>query len=171
MSFELDQQDTASLGLFFKQGALYKELLKLPKPKETYAYDWKDQHGKERDTISPVRYEELKYSIDCYMIADNIDDLQIKRSAILELLSNPTGFVLYSQTLGRTFKLFYEDSPSFNVLNSVINNGRKVYCEFTLNLINNWDDAELIVPLEDVNQLALTELGDQIYVMIKKQLF
>lgn len=171
MSFELDTQNTESLGLFFKQGTLFKELLKFPKPKTPYTYNWADQHGEERDTISPVRYESVKYAPVCYLIATDVNDLMVKRSRILELISNPKGFLLNSSTLGRSYKLYYEDSPTFNVLNPILLSSGKIYCEFTLNLLNNFDEVGLIVPLQDVNSLVLTELGEQIYVMINKQLF
>ena len=171
MSFELDNKNTESLGLFFKQGTLYRELLKFPKPKPAYTYNWPDQHGEERDTISPVKYDPVKYAPVCYLIANDVDDLMAKRSAILELISNPKGFLLNSTTLGRSYKLYYEDSPTFNVLNPMLLSSGKIYCEFTLNLINNFDEVGLIVPLQDINSYVLTELGQQIYVTINKQLF
>ncbi|MGJ1321446.1 hypothetical protein ACR780_02040 [Sphingobacterium faecium] len=171
MSFELDAQNTESLGLFFKQGTLHKELLKLPKVKEPYTKNWPDQHGVERDTISPVRYEPLRYAPVCYLVADDVEDLQLKRIRILELISNRMGFVLNSTTLGRSFKLYYEDSPSFNLITPILTYAGKIYCEFTLNLVNNFDEVGLKVKLRDVNSLVLTELGQQIYVSINKQLF
>lgn len=171
MSFELDSENIESLGLFFKQGTLFKELLKFPKPKTPYTYNWADQHGEERDTISPVRYESVKYAPVCYLIANDVDDLMAKRSAILELISNPKGFLLNSTTLGRSYKLYYEDSQTFNVLNPMLLSSGKIYCEFTLNLINNFDEVGLIVPLQDINSYVLTEFGQQIYVTINKQLF
>lgn len=171
MSFELDNKNIESLGLFFKQGTLYKELLKFPKPKTPFTYNWADQHGEERDTISPVRYEPLKYTLVCYMVADDVDDLMAKRTKILDLISNPKGFLLNSTTLGRSFKLYYEDSPSFNLITPILTAAGKIYCEFTLNVINNFDEVGLIVPLQDINSYVLTELGQQIYVTINKQLF
>ncbi|MNL19144.1 hypothetical protein D3C87_1403300 [compost metagenome] len=89
----------------------------------------------------------------------------------MELISNRKGFVLNSTTLGRSFKLYYEDSPSFNLITPILTYAGKIYCEFTLNLVNNFDEVGLKVKLRDVNSLVLTELGQQIYVSINKQLF
>ncbi|MGA6117420.1 hypothetical protein [Sphingobacterium anhuiense] len=171
MSFDVNNANTESLGLFFKKGTLFRELLKFPNPKPAYTYNWQDQHGEERDTISPVKYEPVKYGLVCYLVADDVEDLMAKRSAILELISNPKGFLLNSTTLGRSYKLYYEDSPTFNVLNPMLLASGKIYCEFTLNVINNFDEVGLIVPLQDSNSYVLTELGQQIYVTINKQLF
>jgi len=171
MSFDVNNANTESLGLYFKKGTLFRELLKFPKPKPPYTYNWPNQHGEERDTISSVKYEPVKYALVCYLIADDVEDLMAKRSAILELISNPKGFLLNSTTLGRSYKLYYEDSPTFNVLNPMLLASGKIYCEFTLNVINNFGEVGLIVPLQDINSYVLTELGQQIYVTINKQLF
>ncbi|MEN5087662.1 hypothetical protein ABE426_14440 [Sphingobacterium faecium] len=170
MSLMLNNQQTEALGLYFKKGILYKELLKYPKAKQRYTYNWPDQHGEEIDRVSPTYYESLNYSIACYLEAENIEDLQVKRGRILELISAPEGFLLKSETLGRTFRLFYLDSPSFNTINPIWNKGQ-LYCEFMLNFKNNFDKEEQVLALADVKGLILTELGEQIYVTDNRRVF
>lgn len=171
MSFELENENAESFGLYFKKRTLFKELLKPPKIKEPYTKNWPDQHGTERDTISPTRFESIDYSPICYLIGDNIEDLINKRSRVIELLSNPKGFLLNCPVLGRSYRLYYKDIQNFNVLTPMLDRPGKLYCEFTLNLINNFDEVGLRVKLRDINSFVLTELGQQIYVSINKQLF
>lgn len=161
---------TRELGLYFKKGGLYQELLKLPKPKERFSYDWKDENGKEYDTITPTVYESLQYNIPCYLVADNIDDLQAKRAAILELISAPEGFSFYSNTLGRGYYLRYIDSPSFRTLNPIWSNG-KLYCEFSLLFENNFDPTLTSFALADEYNFIITESDEQIIVEDYQQNF
>ncbi|PVH27012.1 hypothetical protein [Sphingobacterium corticibacter] len=164
MSSILNSTPATSLGLYFRRGSLYSELLKLPKPKERFFNEWPDQHGREYDTTSPTVYEPLQYSIACYLTADSIGDLQQKRSDVLELISKPEGFTLFSETLGRGFALRYIESGSFNTINPIWSKG-KLYCEFTLTLENNFAPTEQLFRLEDINSIVLTEKGEEIYVM------
>lgn len=164
MSDNFNSTPITSLGLFFRKGSLYKELLKLPKPKERFFNEWPDQNGREYDTTSPTVFEALQYSIACYLTADSIGDLQQKRSDILELISKPEGFTLFSQTLGRGFALRYIESGSFNTINPIWSKG-KLYCEFTLTLENNFAATEQLFRLEDLDSIVLTEQGEEIYVM------
>lgn len=170
MPVSLNDTPSQDLGLFFKRGGLYSELLKLPKPKERYSYDWMDEHGKEYDTISPTVYESLRYEIPCYLVASDVDDLQAKRTAVLELISAPEGFNFYSNTLGRGFKLRYIDSPSFRTLNPVWSKGR-LYCEFTLVLENNFDPTITEFILADDSNIIVTEVDEQIIVQDYQQHF
>lgn len=163
MPVSFNDSPVESLGLFFKRDSLYKELLKLPKPKERYSFDWKDDHGKERDTISTVVYEAVTYNVACYLVAENLPDLQAKRSAILELFSSPGGFILNIHTLGKSYHVYYMDSPSFNTLTPIWTKG-KLYCEFTLNLENDFQETLNEFALADSNNLIVTELNEQIIV-------
>ncbi|MCL7987726.1 hypothetical protein M8998_07230 [Sphingobacterium sp. lm-10] len=164
MPTNLNSLRATSLGLYFRKGSLYSELLKLPKPKERFFNEWPDQHGKEYDTTSPTVYESMQYSIVCYLVADNVQDLQEKRTAILQLISAPTGFSFFSETLSRGYALRYVESPSFNTLTPIWSNG-KLYCEFTLTLENNFAATEQLNVLQDINSIVLTERGEQILVM------
>jgi len=170
VNFELNANNTESLGLFFKRGSLYKELLKLPKPKQRVFNEWPDEHGKEYDTTSPTVYESLTYTIDCYLVAADVADLMNKRRVLLELLSAPDGFSLYSNTLQRGYSLRYIDSPSFNTLVPVWRNDT-LYCEFSLALENNFDAVDVLLPLATEGGLVLTEDNEKIYVQDKRQLF
>ncbi|MFD1770859.1 hypothetical protein [Sphingobacterium suaedae] len=170
MPVNFNDTPSQDLGLFFKKGGLYGELLKLPKPKERYSYDWKDEHGKEYDTFSPTVYESLQYNIPCYLVANDVDDLQAKRTAILELISAPAGFDFYSNTLGRGFKLRYIDSPSFRTMNPIWSKG-KLYCEFTLVFENNFDPTITQFALADEYNFIVTENDEQIIVEDYKQHF
>lgn len=171
MSFELDNENAKSFGLYFKKGTLYKELLRPPSIKEPYTMDWADQHGVERDTISPTKFAAMTYSPVCYLIGDNIENLLDKRSRVMDLLSNPKGFLLNSPVLGRSYRLYYKEIQNFNVLTPMLGGPGRLYCEFTLVVENIFDEVGLVVPLQDVNSYVLTEMGEQIYVIINKQLF
>ncbi len=164
-----DKPQTA-LGIHFKQGTLYNQLLRLPKPKERYSYDWKDEHGKEVDEVSPTVYEAIQYNFACYLEADNLPDFMAKRAALLAILSAPEGFILTSHTLGLSYKLRYIDSPSFNTLTPIWREG-KLYAEFTLTLENNYAPTINVFELADEESLIVTESGDQIYVEAYSQNF
>lgn len=168
--FDIENANTEGLGLYFKRGSLFGELLKLPKPKERFFNDWADDHGKDYDSTTPTFYEALKYSIGCYLIADDIGDLQDKRTAILSLISNPAGFTLYSQTLGRGFHLRYLDSPSFRNMTPLFAKG-KLYCEFTLELENNFAPADTEFYLADDQAYILTENNEYITITEKQRNF
>lgn len=161
--FNINDFSTDGLGLYFKKDSIYNEFLKLPKPKERFFNDWKDEHGKDYDETSPTYYEPLQYQIQCYLIADYTSDLINKRSQILSLISNPAGFTIYSNTLGRGFHLRYIDSPSFRNLNPIWSQG-KLYCEFTLVLENNFNPTEVEYELSDEENFMFTENDEQIIV-------
>ena len=161
--FELNGENTEGLGFYFKRGSLNRELLKLPKPKPRYTYDWKDQNGLERDTITPITYEAIQYTINCYLAATDLTDLLDKRNAVISLLSNPAGFVLKSNTLGRSYKMYYIDSTLFNTL-TPINANSKLYCEFALTLENDYEATLNEFYLADDNALIVTEDEDYIVV-------
>lgn len=162
--FELEGQNTEGLGLYFKKGTLNKELLKLPKPKARYTYDWKDQHGLERDTISPMYYEPVTYNIGCYLVGNDVADLLSKRDSLINVISNPAGFILKSNTLGRSYKMTYIDSTNFNVL-SGINGNSKIYCEFMLVVENDYQATINEFYLADDTVLILTE--DDSYIVVQ----
>lgn len=168
--FNINEANTEGLGLYFKRDSLYKELLRLPKPKERYTKDWRDEHGLEVDRMSPTRYEAIEYSISCYLVAEDVNDLQEKRENIITILGNPNGFRLYSQTLGREYRLDYLDSPSFRNITPLFIQGR-IYCEFTLNLRNNYDPTLTEFYLADDENYILTEQDEYIIVNDLQQNF
>jgi len=129
-----------------------------------------DEHGKEYDTTSPTVYESLQYNIPCYLVADSVDDLQAKRTAILELISAPSGFDFYSNTLGRGFHLRYLDSQSLRTLVPIWKDG-KLYCEFTLIFENNFEATLTQFALADDYNFIITENEEQIIVEDYQQHF
>ncbi|TDS14731.1 hypothetical protein [Sphingobacterium paludis] len=159
-----------ALGIHFKRGTLYNQLLRFPKPKERYSYDWKNEHGKEVDELSPTVYEAIQYNVSCYLEAKDLPDFMAKRAALLAILSDPKGFILTSHTLGLSYKLRYIDSPSFNTLTPIWTGG-KLYAEFTLTLENNYAPTINVFELADEESLIVTESGDQIYVEAYSQNF
>lgn len=166
----LNDSETEGLGLYFKRDGLYRELLKLPKPKQRFFNEWADEHGKDYDDSAPTVYESLEYDISCYLWATDAANLQYKRSAILDLISAPDGFTLFSNTLGRGYHLRYIDSPSFRNLTPLFVQG-KLYCEFTLKLENNFKPSEAEFFLADDTDYILTEDEEYIIVTDKQQRF
>ena len=159
--FSIDNTNTDGLGLYFRRDSIYNELGKLPKPKERFYNDWIDEHGKDYDTQSPTVYESLQYDAQCYLVAEGVADFQEKRASLLEILSRPDGFTLFSNTLGRGFHLRYLDSPSLRHLVPVWS-GRRIYAEFTLRLENNFAPTETWFFLTDEADYVLTENNEYI---------
>lgn len=168
--FDINSANTEGLGLYFKRSSLYRELLRLPKPKARFSNDWIDEHGKDYDSQSPTLYESIKYSIGCYLVAESIGDLMEKRSALLAIISLPEGFTLFSNTLGRGYKLRYLDSPSFRNMVPLFTSGR-MYCEFTLELENNFDPTDTEFLLTDSVDYVLTEQDEYVIAPILTQNF
>lgn len=159
--FSIDNTNTDGLGLYFRRDSIYNELGKLPKPKERFYNDWIDEHGKDYDTQSPTVYESLQYDVQCYLVAEGVADFQEKRASLLEILSRPEGFTLFSNTLGRGFHLRYLDSPTLRHLVPVWS-GRRIYAEFTLRLENNFAPTETWFFLTDEVDYVLTENNEYI---------
>lgn len=170
MHVNFNDKPQTALGIHFKRGTLYNQLLRFAKPKERYTYDWKDQHGKEVDEVSPTIYEAIQYNFACYLEADSLPDFMAKRAALLEILAALEGFILTSHTLWMSYKLRYIDSPSFNTLTPISTSG-KLYAEFTLTLENNYAPTINVFELADEEALIVTESGDQIYVEAYTQNF
>ena len=168
--FNINEANTEGLGLYFKRDSIYNELGKLPKPKQRFFNDWADEHGKDYDEVSPTYYEALEYSIGCYLVAIDIADFQEKRSVILSIISAPSGFTLFSETLGRGFHLRYIDSPSFRHINPVWSSG-KLYCEFVLKMENNFKPTLTEFFLADEDDYILTEQDEYIIVNDLQQNF
>lgn len=170
MEFNINDKSTEGLGLYFKRGSLYSELLRLPKPKQRFFNEWADEHGRDYDESAETVYDPLEYDIACYLVAEDVYDLQEKRSAILSMISAPGGFTMFSNTLGRGFHLRYMDSPSFRNLTPLFVQG-KLYCEFTLKLENNFQETDTQFFLADDEAFILTEDNEYIIVTEKQQNF
>lgn len=168
--FNIDDAVADGLGLYFKKESIFNQLGRLPKPKPRFFNDWPDQHGKDYDEVSPTFYEALEYEISCILIAESVSDFQEKRSQILSIISQPVGFTLFSETLGRGFHLRYLDSPSFRHINPVWSNG-KLYCEFVLKLENNFKPTLTEFFLADKENYILTEQDQYIIVPDLQQNF
>lgn len=168
--FSIDNANTEGLGLYFRRGSIYNELGKLPKPKERFFNNWADEHGKDYDTQSPTVFEALQYDIQCYLVAEGVADFQTKRSSLLEILSQPEGFTLFSNTLGRGYHLRYLDSPTLRHLVPIWS-VRRIYAEFTLRLENNFAPSEMRFFLTDEIDYVLTENDEFIEITQTQQNF
>jgi len=169
MSFELENKDTVSFGLYFQRGT-WGELLKLPVPKERAYHDWADEHGRDYDDVSPTVFQALQYNIKCYLKSNSLTDLQNQREALLEILAKPKGFNLRIDALGRSYALRYISSPDFTVLNPRTIGG-DIFSDFTLVLENNFEPVGVDFYLADVNGLILSYPDKPIQFEQQKQLF
>ncbi|MBE8712528.1 hypothetical protein [Sphingobacterium hungaricum] len=167
--FDINAENTEELGLYFKRGSLFSELLKLPKPKPRFFNEWATENGKDYDTTSPTVYEAITYSPTCYLVADSVEDLLSKRSAIIQILSAPSGFTFGVKLFGREYHLRYLDSPSFRNLTPIATTNGKQYCEFALNLENNFQPTNVdAIWIAEGGAEITTESGDNIWVTIKR---
>lgn len=168
--FSIDDKETVLTGIYFKRGSVYDELGKLPKPKEAFFNNWPDQHGKDYDETVPMVFEALEYNISCYLIANDIGEYLNKRDELLAILMKPTGFTLFSNTLGRAFHLRYLDSTFFHHVNPVWSNG-KLYIEFMLKLENNFKPTDGKYYLTTGGDYLLTENNEYLVITEKKVFF
>lgn len=170
MGFSINGKDAVvQFKLLFRRGT-FSELLKLPTPKERAFHDWQDEHGKDYDDVSATVYEALQYNIKCYLKSSSLSDLQNQREALLQVLSNPKGFNLRVDALGRSYSLRYVSSPDFNILNPSEHRGF-IYSAFTLVLENNFAPVGVDFYLADVNGLILSYPDKPIQFEQQKQLF
>ncbi|MCS4164469.1 hypothetical protein [Sphingobacterium sp. BIGb0116] len=170
MGFSINDMDALTqFKLLFRRGT-FSELLKLPVPKERAFHDWSDEHGKDYDDVSATVFQALQYSIKCYLKSSSLNDLQNQRESLLKVLSDPKGFNLRVDALGRSYALRYVSSPDFNILNPREHKGF-IYSAFTLVLENNFAPVGVDFYLADVNGLILSYPDKPIQFEQQKQLF
>ncbi|WP_433863130.1 hypothetical protein [Sphingobacterium thalpophilum] len=126
----------ATYGILFRKGA-YAELLKAPKRKKGYEYDWGDENGIETDPQEVPVYERLTYNLPIVIEARNGAEFFQRYNAFKMLLLNSKEFNLDVLDLGRRFKVRYSDMSSFDKLTTIKGN-KKVTCYFTLQLTDDY---------------------------------
>jgi hypothetical protein len=164
--FLINGQDISSLGMYFKKGTIFKELLKMPKPKERQLNNWSDENGYDYDNLSPTYFEPLEYNPTVYLVANNLSQLITRRDSLIALLNDPEGFTLTSITLGKDYLLRFVDSGQFNDLTPVWK-GRKLFCEIQMKWINNHEQAEEYGVLYDDNDVPILDEEGH-YIIVKK---
>lgn len=123
-------------GILFRKGT-YAELLKAPKRKKGYEYDWGDSNGIETDPNEVPVFERKSYNLPIYLEADNETKFYQKYNAFIQFLYSAKEFNLDFIAMGRRFKVRYSDMSSFNKLTTIKGNN-KVGCYFTLQLTDDY---------------------------------
>lgn len=136
---EINDTGYGGLGFFIKKDSLFKELLKFPEIKPRLEYNYGDENGVVRDTMSPVTFEPLTINIECYLIADTVEELMDNRKELFRAITDPNGFTMTIQTLGVKVRLYFNSSSNFQTLRPIWMNGVKVLA-FNLNLTYLYDE-------------------------------
>lgn len=126
----------AAYGIVFRPGT-YAELLKAPKRKKGYEFDWGDENGIETDPNEVPVYERQVYNLPIFIQADNGTQFYQRYNAFKSFLYASIEFNLDVIEMGRRFKVRYADMTSFQKLTNIQGNG-KVGCYFTLQLTDDY---------------------------------
>lgn len=126
----------ATYGIAFRPGT-YAELLKAPKRKKGYEFDWADENGIETDPDEAPVYERQTYSLPIFIQADNGAQFYARYNAFKAFLYASGEFNLDFIEMGRRFKVRYSDMTSFTKLTLIKGSG-KVGCYFTLQLTDDF---------------------------------
>lgn len=130
------QDAYTTYGIVFRPGT-YAELLKAPKRKAGYEYNWGDEDGIETDPNEEPVFERQTYNLPLYMEAANEIQFYSKYNAFRSLLFNAKEFNLDFIKMGRRFKVRYADMSSFQNLTKIHGNN-KVGCYITLQLTDDY---------------------------------
>lgn len=130
------QDAYTTYGIVFRPGT-YAELLKAPKRKAGYEYNWGDEDGIETDPNEKPVFERQTYNIPIYMEAENEIQFYSKYNAFRSLLFNAKEFNLDFIKMGRRFKVRYADMSSFQNLTKIHGNN-KVGCYITIQLTDDY---------------------------------
>lgn len=123
-------------GLVFRPGT-YAELLKAPKRKKGYEYNWMDDNGVETDPDEIPVFERQTYSLPILIEADNGAQFYQRYGAFKAFLLSAKEFNLDFLEMGRRFKVRYADMTNFDKL-TLIKGNAKVACYFTLQLTDDY---------------------------------
>lgn len=164
--FQINGINVKEFGLMFKIHSFYSAILSLPKRKQPFYNNWQEHNGFDYDN-SETGFEPHEFEIDCYMEANSVDDLILKRAALIEEITKPEGFTLYSDRLRISLTLRYLDSPSFRTLTPMSNQG-SLYCLFQLKLQNNYDPAFIYKLLAD-NENSILLINDDEGILVKTE--
>jgi len=123
-------------GISFRPGT-YAELLKLPKKKKGYEYNWGDENGIETDPDENPVFERQTYNLPIFIEAANGVAFYQKYNALKQFLITAKEFNLDFLEMGRRFKVRYSDMTSFENLTTIKGNNT-VGCYFTIQLTDDY---------------------------------
>lgn len=126
----------STYGIAFRPGT-YAELLKAPKRKKGYEYDWGDENGIETDPNEIPVFERQIFNLPIFIEAANGAEFYQRYGAFTNFLITTKEFNLDFLEMGRRFKVRYSDMTAFDKL-TIINGDNKVGCYFTLQLTNDY---------------------------------
>lgn len=95
----------------------YPQLLKHPKKKDGYIYNWADGSGEDYDSFAPVVFETSLYNLSFLIVASSKADLLQKYSTFIAILVVSAGSVWTFTELNKTVKLHYVEATSFEEIN------------------------------------------------------
>src|SRR5690606_2692694 len=130
------QDAYTTYGISFRPGT-YAELLKAPKRKVGYEYNWGDEDGIETDPNEVPVFERQTYNLPIYLEASSESAFYLKYNALRSFLLNAKEFQLDFLKMGRRFKVRYADMSSFQNLTR-INGNNKVGCYITIQLTDDY---------------------------------
>lgn len=111
--FKINDVDSTTMGIYFLEG-VYRDLTKLPEPKDTLVNDWADEHGKERD-LSARKYKSQTIALPMLVKGSTDADLAGKISALNAILLAGY-FNLKCYGINRQFDLVYTGVSSYEYL-------------------------------------------------------
>lgn len=94
-------------GGFILRGC-YSDIMSPATPRPRLEHDQIDANGVQVDTVSPLYYQEKKYSIDVLLVGASAADFWAKYNAFFAEIATPAAFSLYVADLGVTVQLLYE---------------------------------------------------------------
>lgn len=135
----INNQDAYEVyGLVMRPGC-DEELLKLPKPKPGYEYDWGDENGIETDPDEIPVFERKEYNLPVMLIADNYIDFFSKYTQLAFFLMERSEFNLDVIHLQRRFKVKFKDMTRFDKLTTFQGFG-EVASDLILQLTDDYPD-------------------------------
>ena len=126
----------STYGIAFRPGT-YAELLKAPKRKKGYEYNWGDENGIETDPDETPVFERQTYNLPIHLEAKNEIDFYQKYRAFTLFITTSKEFNLDFLEMGRRFKVRYSDMTAFDKL-TIIRGEGKVSIYFTLQLTDDY---------------------------------
>lgn len=133
----INNQDAYEVyGLIINKG-VDRELLKPPKSKPGFSYDWGDENGIETDPDEPPVFERKTYNLPMTLMADNYSDFATKYTEFVNFLLTAKEFNLDISHLNRRFIVRYQSVTSFDKL-TPFHSGGKIGCALWLQLTDDY---------------------------------
>lgn len=133
----------STYGISFRPGT-YDELLKAPKRKKAYEYDWKDESGIETDPNEMPVYERQVFNLPIVIIAENGEQFYHRYGELTTFLLNSKEINLDFIEMGRRFKLQYAEMSDFQKLTK-ISGTSLVGCYFTIQFTNDYPTQKFTI--------------------------